>query len=284
MHRTPTLLEDLSVEITARDAATLTAHAADVPAGTRVSITHLGTESPTERIGAAAAIVNASLVPVPHLAARRFASEPELREALWSLRAQAAHERIMLVGGDPRTPAGPYSSALALLRSGLLPEHGVTEVGITGYPEGHPAIGDDALWTALLAKARETAAQGLECSITTQFSFDPDAVVGWIERAREAGIDLPVRVGVPGPAGVRRLVAFARRCGVGTSAGIARKYGFSLAALAGTAGPDRFVTDLASRLTQEHGEVRLHLYTFGTLDATLAWARAAGATVPAAID
>ncbi|SEJ35804.1 methylenetetrahydrofolate reductase [Demequina mangrovi] len=282
MHRTATLLEDLSVEITARDTATLVAHAGDLPAGTRVSVTHLGTEGAPERREAAAAAARAELVPVPHLAARRLGSESELRDALDGLRAHDAHERLFVVGGDPRTPAGPYASALDVIRSGLLAEAGVAEVGITGYPEGHPAIADEALWAALRDKTAAIADQGLTASVTTQFSFDADAVVAWIERARALGIAAPIRVGVPGPAGVRRLVAFARRCGVGTSAGIARKYGFSLTSLVGTAGPDRFVEELTSRLEDAHGEVRLHLYTFGTLAATIDWARAAReAAVPA---
>ncbi|WP_062288254.1 methylenetetrahydrofolate reductase [Demequina phytophila] len=282
MHRTATLLEDLSLEITARDTPVLVSHAGDLAAGTRVSITHLGTEGAAERREAASAAARAELVPVPHIAARRLASASELRATLDGLRAHGAHERLFLVGGDPREAAGPYGSALDILRTGLLPEAGVAEVGITGYPEGHPAIGDDALLASLRDKAAEIADQGLAGSITTQFSFDVDAVVAWIDRVRELGIDLPIRVGIPGPAGVRRLVAFARRCGVSTSAGIARKYGFSLASLVGTAGPDRFVAELASRLADRHGEVRLHLFTFGTLDAAIAWTREARASaVPA---
>lgn len=282
MHRSAALLEDLSLEITARDAATLVARAADIPVGTRVSITHLSTESAAERREAAAAAARAGLVPVPHLAARRVASEAELRATLEDLRAHHAQERLFLVGGDPRVAAGPYGSALDVVESGLLPAAGVIEVGFAGYPAGHPAIGDASLWAALRDKAAAVADQGLAGTITTQFSFDAEAVAQWIERVRETGIDLPIRVGVPGPAGVRRLVAFARRCGVATSAGIARKYGFSLASLAGTAGPDRFVADLAGRLEAAHGDVRLHLFTFGTLDAAIDWAaRARAGAVPA---
>lgn len=67
----------------------------------------------------------------------------------------------------------------------------------------------------------EIDAAGLAATIITQLSFDAAQVLAWVEAARKHGIDLPVRVGVPGPAGVRRLLAFAARTGVGTSAGIA---------------------------------------------------------------
>lgn len=97
-------------------------------------------------------------------------------------------------------------------------------------------------------------------------------MLAWVRRVRECGIDLPVRVGVPGPAGVRRLLSFAARFGVGTSASIARKYGFSLANLVGTAGPDRFLRSLAEGHDPEvHGVVKVHFYTFGGLKATAEW-------------
>ncbi|MFC6258378.1 methylenetetrahydrofolate reductase, partial [Kocuria oceani] len=87
----------------------------------------------------------------------------------------------------------------------------------------------------------------------------------------------PVRIGVPGPAGVRRLLGHARRFGVATSAGIAQKYGLSLTHLLGTAGPDRFLHDLAAGYDAEaHGPVRLHFYTFGGLGATACWVRQFG--------
>ncbi len=101
-----------------------------------------------------------------------------------------------------------------------------------------------------------------------------DPVVAWIERVRDKGIDLPIRIGVPGPAGIKRLITFASRFGVASSAGIAKKYGFSLTNLLGTAGPDRFIKDLAGHLSAErHGVVKLHFYTFGGVPATTTWVR-----------
>ena len=91
---------------------------------------------------------------------------------------------------------------------------------------------------------------------------------------RTRGIDTQIRIGTPGPAGVKRLMAFARRFGIGANAMIVKKYGFSLTNLMGTAGPDRFVTDLAGLLNRKPtaGDVKLHLYPFGGLLATSQWA------------
>jgi 5,10-methylenetetrahydrofolate reductase len=68
------------------------------------------------------------------------------------------------------------------------------------------------------------------------------------------------------------LTSYAARFGVGTSASIARKYGFSLTSLMATAGPDRFIRALARDYDpRRHGEVKLHFYTFGGLRTTSEW-------------
>lgn len=77
---------------------------------------------------------------------------------------------------------------------------------------------------------------------------------------RGAGIDDEIRVGVPGPAGIKRLLSFAARFGVASSAG--------------TAGPDKFIRRLAKKFDPaKHGVVKLHFYTFGGLTETSEWIR-----------
>ncbi|WP_432133496.1 MULTISPECIES: methylenetetrahydrofolate reductase [unclassified Streptomyces] len=278
----PGLLDGFSLEMTGKDVAGLEEAHGAIPAGTRVNVTFLGNEDLETRVAAARAVRRLGFVPVPHLSARRLRSRGELAEFLAALREADAVREVFVVAGDPAAPLGPYEDSLAVLRSGLLHEYGVRHVGVGGYPEGHPAIGEPVLWSALEEKAAVLRAEGLRGSVITQFGFDVDAVLRWVESARERGVDLPVRVGVPGPAGVRRLLGYARRFGVGTSAGIARKYGFSLTNLMGTAGPDRFVRALAERHdVTRHGDLGLHLYTFGGLRAASDWATAFRSERPA---
>lgn len=266
------LLADFSLEMTGKDVAGLEEAAAGIPRGTRINVTFLGSEDPGLRLAAARAVRRLGFVPVPHLSARRLPSRPRFEEFLAGLRADGTCDDVLVVGGDPAVPEGPYPDALSLITSGLLQRYGVRHAGITGYPEGHPAIPDHVLWSALTRKAAALAEQGLGGSVVTQFGFDADAVLGWIEEARARGVALPVRVGVPGPAGVRRLMSYAARFGVGTSASIARKYGLSLTHLMGTAGPDRFLRALAGGYRPErHGEVKVHFYTFGGLRTTAEW-------------
>lgn len=271
--RVARLLADGSLEMTGKDVAALSEAQPPIPAGTRMNVTFLGNEDLAMRVAAVQAVLDHALLPIPHLSARRLGSLEQLEAYLARLQEVGGSQRVFVVGGDPATPEGPFRSALDLIRSGVLAEHGVREVGITGYPEGHPDIDAATLWQALADKTAEIADQGLRSSVITQFAFDADAVVRWIRRAREEGITAPVRVGVPGPAGIKRLLGFARRFGVRSNATIVRKYGFSLTNLMGSAGPDAFVDELAERIEAEPalGEVGLHLYTFGGVAATAHW-------------
>lgn len=266
------LLSDFSLEMTGKDTGNLAAASDTIPRGARINVAFIENEDAELRLDAARAVRRSGFVPVPHVSARRLRSQAMLEEFLGALAAEGAAENLFVVGGDPATPLGPYQDALAVIGSGLLQKYGVRHVGVSGYPEGHPAIAGDVLWSALESKAAALAGLGLPGSVITQFGFDVDPVLNWIEAARERGILLPVRVGVPGPAGVRRLLTYAARFGVGTSAGIAKKYGFSITNLMGTAGPDRFIRALAEGYDPgRHGDVKLHFYTFGGLKATSEW-------------
>lgn len=271
------LVEGYSLEITGKekDVVGLTDAATLIPAGTKVNVTFLGNEDLPMRVSAAKAVRELGFVPVPHISARRIASQAQLEEFLSKLAEIGATEHVFAVGGDPATPEGPYPDALTMIRSGILQRYGVKEVSIAGYPEGHPDIPTDVLWQHLEDKSAALKDAGLDAVILTQFSFDTDPVMAWIKGVRDRGIDTQIRLGTPGPAGIKRLISFASRFGVGANAMIVKKYGFSLTNLMGSAGPDTFVSDLAALFDADPsvGAVKLHMYTFGGLEATATWAR-----------
>jgi len=268
-----TLLEDFSLEMTGKDVPKLEEARDSIPQGTRINVTFLGNENLEMRLEAARAVKRLGFVPVPHISARRLGSREDFERFLAGLHTDGTSDNVFVVGGDPAHPEGPYADSLSLIDTGLLQQYGVRNVGISGYPEGHPAIDGGSLWSALQDKRAALAAQPLEGGITTQFGFDVDPVLAWVEEVRRRGIGLPVRIGVPGPAGVRRLMSYAARFGVGTGASVVRKYGFSLTNLMGTAGPDRFLRDLAAaHVPARHGDLKIHFYTFGGLKATSDWA------------
>jgi methylenetetrahydrofolate reductase (NADPH) len=266
------LLAGFSLDVTSSELGELAPARAVIPAGTPVQLAFPDSADLAERVSTARAIKAAGFAPVPIIAARRLRSQAILREYLATLRAAGASESVLVVAGDPAQPQGPYPDAATVIGSGLLEAHGVRQASVAGHPGGHPAVEDGVLWAALAAKTAVLRRRGLAGEVITQFGFDAAQVLAWLAEARARGIGLKMRVSVPGPATVRRLLAIASRCGVVVTAPVAGDYGFSLTEPAATAGPDRFIQALASGYDPRlHGEVRLHFNAFGGFTATAEW-------------
>ena len=266
------LLADFSLDITSKELGELVPARAVIPAGASVQLSFPDGADLAERASTARAIKEAGFMPVPIIAARRLRSQQMLREYLAALRAADASESVLVVAGDPVQPQGPYPDAASVIGSGLLEEHGVRQASVAGHPGGHPAVADGVLWAALAAKTAALRRRELGGDLITQFGFDAAQILAWLTEVRTRGIGLPVRVSVPGPATVRRLLAIASRCGVAVSAPVAEEYGFSLTEPTRTARPGRFVQTLASGYDpQLHGEVKLHFNAFGGFSATVEW-------------
>ena len=268
------LVQDYSIEITGKDVDTLEEAAPFIPPGTQISITFLPNEGFDGRVRAAKLVRHLGFEPMPHISARRLTSKAELEEFLDHLATEAQIDRVFVVAGDPAQPHGPYGDALAVIRSELLARYGIRHVGISGYPEGHPVIGQDRLEQALDDKIATLGALGHSTSIVTQFGFAAEPVLGWLRDLRAKRVVAPVRIGVAGPTSLKTLLRFAARCGVGASASVMSKYGVSITRLLGTAGPDRLLDSLGTGLVPSvHGDVRLHFYPFGGVPRTAQWVR-----------
>jgi methylenetetrahydrofolate reductase (NADPH) len=265
------ITEGFSLEITAKDVAALREAAPLIPADTPIAITFLPGEAAADRIAAAVAVRELGYEPMPHFSARRIVSREEFEGYLEAVVAEAGVRRCFIVAGDPPEPQGPYFDTSALIATGAFEGNGITAIGIGGHPEGHPNMTPDQAWAILEAKVAEIERRGMAPLVVTQFGFDPDAFLNWLAQLRERGIETPVRIGIPGPAGIKTLLRFASRCGVGASASVMAKYGLSITNLLGSAGPDKLVDTFAARLGAEHGRVRLHFYPFGGLSKTVEW-------------
>ncbi|KHL26091.1 5,10-methylenetetrahydrofolate reductase [Croceibacterium mercuriale] len=265
------MVDGYSLEMTARELDALQAAAPFIRPHTQIAVTFLPGEALEQRVAAARLVRQLGFEPIIHLSARRLTSEAELDTYLARVAAEAGLKRVFVIAGDPSQAEGPFEDSMQVIESGLLEKHGITIVGIGGHPEGHPAVDREQLWLWMERKVAALRARGILPLVVTQFGFDDDAIVDWVATLRARGIDVPVRLGVPGPAGIKRLLGFARRCGVGASATVLKKYGISLGSLLGSAGPDRLVESLERKLGPDHGRVRLHFYPFGALTASADW-------------
>ena len=267
------ITDGFSLEMTAKDEASLRDAAPLIPPETPVAITYLPGEELAARVAATMAVRELGFEPMPHFSARRITSPADFEGYLRAVVERAGVRRCFIVAGDPPAPQGPYFDTMALIETGAFERAGIQAIGVGGHPEGHPNMSADQCWQVLETKVRAIEARGMAPLVVTQFGFDPDAFLGWLKDLRARGIDCPVRIGVPGPAGIKRLLAFAARCGVGASASVMKKYGVSIGNLLGTAGPDKLVDAFAAGLGEEHGRVRLHFYPFGGMVKTVEWIR-----------
>ncbi|WP_255176106.1 methylenetetrahydrofolate reductase [Bordetella genomosp. 5] len=265
------ITEACSLEVSAKDIPALTAAADRILPGTTLSIPYLPGQDDATRLAAARAVRDLGFTPMPHLSARRIGSAGELESFVALAAARAGVERCFVVAGDPATPWGPFADSTSLIETGVLERSGIRVVGVAGHPEGHAFMSETERWAVLERKCRAIARRGMRPEIVTQFGFDADIVLAWLVTLRARGIDFPVRVGVPGPAGIAVLARYAALCGVNACASMWSKYGISLGKLFGTAGPDVFVDRLAAGLTQAHGEVSLHFFPFGGIAQSLKW-------------
>lgn len=266
------MVDGYSLEMTAKELDGLRQAAALIRPGTQIAITFLPGEEMAQRVEAAKLVRELGFEPIAHLSARRIESEAQLDGYLARLAAEAGVKRAFIIAGDPPEPEGPYQDSLQIIESGLLEKHGIDIVGIGGHPEGHPNVSKDDLWVWMERKIAALRERNITPLVVTQFAFDDDAIVEWVSQMRQRGIDVPLRIGIAGPAGIKRLLGFAKRCGVGASASVMKKYGVSITNLLGNAGPDKLVNSLDKKLSQEdHGRVRLHFYPFGALTPCAEW-------------
>jgi len=264
-------VDGYSLEITAKDIDSLKAASPAIPAQTPIAVTFLPGEEFSARLDAIKMVRDLGFEPMPHFSARRIRSTAEFEEYLQAAVSEAGVKRSFVIAGDPSEPEGPYFDSSVLIASGAFERAGIQAIGIGGHPDGHPNMTEDQCFAVLEAKCSEITRRGMAPLIVTQFAFDAGAVLQWLEALRQRSIDAPVRIGVPGPAGIKTLMRFAARCGVGTSASVLAKYGISITQLMGSAGPDKLVNALEAGFGPKHGKVRLHFYPFGGLEKTVAW-------------
>ncbi len=272
----PTLLRGCSIEVTSREPKTIESCPSQLEKGSAVYLTWIPGDDPLKTVHAASVLQRGGLIPVPHIGARHLESEAQLDQLLARFHGDAGVNQILLIAGDRDKPAGPYGSSIEILDSGLLQKHGITEVGVSGFPEGNPKIPNDVAAAALTYKRNWAAHEGLDLHIVSQFCFEAAAIIGWIRVLRQAGIKNPIRVGLAGPAGIATLTRYALRCGVGNSVRALTRAP-SLTRLLTDSSPEPIIKDLADALAAEPslGIAGLHFFVFGGFNKTTNWLRQA---------
>lgn len=244
---------------------------AALPLGATVTVTASPRHGIERTIDVSARLVGRGYRVVPHLAARMIADRGQLERIVADLEVAGIHEAFV-VGGDASPPAGDYADAGDLLDElGALP-HSLARIGVGGYPEGHPLIPEASLLEALRRK------QPHADYIATQLCFDAEALVRWVRAMREAGVELPIVVGLPGVVERRKLAEISLKTGVGASLRYLARHGRQIAKLARSRRYDPTPLALAVAARAEEADLGIggvHLFTFNQVAVTEAWVRRA---------
>jgi methylenetetrahydrofolate reductase (NADPH) len=240
---------------------------AHVPTTVRLTVTASPPKGIEATIALAEKLAIAGYEVSPHLSAKMIRDKVQLGEFVDRLTAVGI-DTVFVVGGDAEEPAGEYTDALSLLKSLDSIGHRFREVGIGGYPEGHHFIPRDTLDRALAEKA------ALATYIATQICFDSAAIISWARAIKSQGIDLPIRVGMPGAVSRQKLLRISLASGVGESLKFLQKQQgmFWRFFVPGGYSPNKLINGLRSSMGAPDNNISdFHIFTFNELEGTEAW-------------
>jgi methylenetetrahydrofolate reductase (NADPH) len=180
-----------------------------------VSVTYGAGGSTRDRTHATVAKIaqDTPLTPAAHLTCVSATKEDVLQvaEDYWN----AGVKHIVALRGDPPTGMGEqfeqhpggFRDSIELIEGirAHRPELGqVFEISVSCYPEQHP---DSQSWDADIAFLKAKQDAGADRAIT-QFFFEPDTYLSFLDRAHAGGVTMPIVPGImlqPNFAGLKRI-------------------------------------------------------------------------------
>jgi len=240
--------------------------------GTAVTVTASPSHGLDRTVDVSTALAARGYRVTPHIAARMVTGRAHLERLVERL-GEAGIRDAFVIGGDADPPVGAYADAGALLDDLAGMPHPFANLGVGGHPEGHPSIGDEQLLEALRRK------DAYASYLVTQLCFDSGVLMRWVRMLRDAGIGLPVIVGLPGVVERRKLAEISLRTGVGASLRYLRGHARELAVLARSRryDPGPLAESVAAHLDDPGaGLAGAHLFTFNQVEATRDWVLRSG--------
>ena len=271
-----TAVQGWSIEVTPASASKIGSFADCLSPGTTVNVTFLPGSDPMDTVAVAKRLHNEGMNAVPHLAARSLKDSDQIDTLLASYRAEAGVDEVLIIGGGVDQPVGAFDNSLQVLETGFLQKHGIRRVGVAGHPEGSPDISDIEIAESLGAKNALAKREGLEMYIETQFCFEASIVLKWEKSVRAAGNELPIRIGIPGPATIKTLFRFAQISGIGPSMRFISKQARNVTKLMTVQSPHLLLSDLAQGMADDSDCLikHFHFYPFGGFAKTAIYANA----------
>lgn len=242
-------LEGFSIEVTPRAASKIENFSDHIPEGTLVYIAHIEGTPIDDMIQTAKKINDQGFTPMPHFPARIIKDKNTLHEWVSKYQNEANVTNGLLIAGGSNKPYGEYDSSIQLIESEVFDKANFKRLHIAGHPEGSKDIDPDGTTSnvdnALSWKNEFSKRTDSEMAITTQFSFDSQTVIKWADDIKSKGIDIPIHIGIAGPAKLQTLLRYSLECGVGASIKIIQKRAKDLTKLLLPYKPTTIINELA---------------------------------------
>ena len=242
-------LDGYSIEVTPKAASKIENFADVLPKGTRVYIAHIEGTPIDEMVATAKKIYDDGFIAMPHFPARIIQNSNTLDEWIKRYRNEANVEEALVIAGGANKPYGDFDSSIQLIETGLFDRNEFKRIHVAGHPEGNKDIDPDGsnknVSGALSWKNEFSKRTDASIALATQFCFESEPVIKWINSIKEEGIDIPVHIGIAGPAKLQTLIKYSVECGVGASIKVLQKRAKDITKLLKPYKPDTVLKELA---------------------------------------
>ena len=266
-----------SIEVIPRSAAKIKSFSDLLPKSTRVYIAHIETKDITAMVATAKRLKDEGFTVMPHIPARMIKNQAMLNDWISMYQNEAGVDEALLLAGGLKKPLGNYDSSIQLIESGLFDKAGFKRLHIAGHPEGSrdidPSGGTKNVTEALSWKQEFSKRTDASMAIATQFCFDADVVKKWADSIKENGIDIPIHIGIAGPAKLQTLLKFSVECGIGASMKVLTKRAKDLTTLLLPYKPSQILNELAEYKSKdpESNIEQVHFFPIGGIKQTVDW-------------
>ncbi len=272
------LLQDYSIEVMPRTAEKVVDFRELLPAGTRVYIAHIEGTPIEDMVATAARIAGEGYAVMPHFPARIIKDRAMLADWIARYQGEAGVEQALVLAGGVERPHGAFDSSMQLLETGEFDKAGFKRLHVAGHPEGNRDIDPDGstrnVDDALRWKQAFSERTDAEMAIATQFAFDAKPIIAWADSLKAAGIELPIHIGIAGPAKLQTLIKFAIACGVGPSLKVLQKRAMDVSKLLLPYEPTEVLTELAAHKAAhpDFNITNVHFFPLGGIKTNATWA------------
>ena len=271
-------LQGYSIEVMPRTAEKIPSLRDLLPLGTRVYIAHIEGTPIEDMVATAKRIAAEGYAVMPHFPARIIKDKDVLGDWIARYQGEANVTQALILAGGVTKPHGDFDSSMELLESGLFDKAGFTRLHVAGHPEGNKDIDPDGtnlnVDAALQWKQKFSERSDAEMALATQFAFEAGPIIEWANAIKAAGVDIPIHIGIAGPAKLQTLIKFAIACGVGASLKVLQKRAMDVTKLLLPYEPTDVITQLAAHKakTPDFNISHVHFFPLGGIKTNANWA------------